>query len=61
MDIIQTDRLVFREFTQADIDNLFLLLSDPIGMKYAKNGTKVYYLTEAYVIIIILVQNINTA
>jgi len=30
MDIIQTDRLVFREFTQADIDKLFLILSDPI-------------------------------
>lgn len=34
MDIIQTDRLVFREFTQADMDKLFLLLSDPIVMKY---------------------------
>ena len=34
MDIIQTDRLFFREFTQADIDKLFLLLSDPIEMKY---------------------------
>lgn len=34
MDIIQTDRLVFREFTQADIDKLFLLLSDTIVMKH---------------------------
>ncbi|MBU3105820.1 GNAT family N-acetyltransferase [Clostridium gasigenes] len=38
MDIIKTNRLVFREFTQADIDNLFLLLSDPIVMKYC-SGT----------------------
>lgn len=34
MDIIQTNRLVFREFTQADIDKLFLLLSDTIVMKH---------------------------
>lgn len=32
-DIIQTDRLVFREFTKEDIDNLFFLLNDPIVMK----------------------------
>lgn len=38
MNIIQTNRLVFREFTQADIDNLFLLLSDQIIMKYC-SGT----------------------
>ena len=34
MDIIQTDRLVFREFTQADIDKLLLLLNETIVMKY---------------------------
>jgi len=39
MDIFQTDRLVFKEFTQADIDNLFLLLSDPIIMKYCSGTT----------------------
>jgi ribosomal-protein-alanine N-acetyltransferase len=45
MDIIQTNRLVFREFTQADIDKLFLLLSDTIVMKHCSGpiditGTK---------------------
>lgn len=34
MDIIQTDRLVFREFTQADLEPLCLLLDDPTVMKY---------------------------
>ncbi|MFD1174869.1 GNAT family N-acetyltransferase [Paenibacillus puldeungensis] len=34
MDIIQTNRLVFREFAQADLEPLFLLLSDPTVMKY---------------------------
>lgn len=34
MDIIKTERLFFRKFTQAVIDKLFLLLSDPIIMKY---------------------------
>lgn len=38
MNIIETNRLVFREFTQADIDNLCILLSDPIVMKYC-SGT----------------------
>lgn len=34
MDIIYTDRLVIREFTQVDIDKVFPLLSDPIVMKH---------------------------
>lgn len=34
MEIIESDRLIFREFTEGDIDKLFLLLSDPIIMKY---------------------------
>lgn len=34
MEVIKTDRLVFREFAQTDIDNLFLLLSDPIVMRH---------------------------
>lgn len=34
MDIIQTDRLAFREFAQADLEPLFLLLNDPAVMKY---------------------------
>jgi RimJ/RimL family protein N-acetyltransferase len=38
MDIIQTNRLVFRKFSQADIESLFFLLSDPIVMKYC-SGT----------------------
>ncbi len=38
MAILQTNRLVFREFTQADVDKLFLLLSDPIVMRYC-SGT----------------------
>ncbi len=34
MDIFQTERLVFRKFTQRDINNLFILLSNPHVMKY---------------------------
>lgn len=34
MEVIKTDRLVFREFAQTDIGNLFLLLSDPIVMRH---------------------------
>ncbi|MBY6780449.1 GNAT family N-acetyltransferase [Clostridium botulinum] len=34
MDIIYTDRLVIREFTQVDIDKVFPFLSDPIVMKH---------------------------
>ena len=38
MVIIETNRLVFREFTQDDVDELFNLLSDPIVMKHC-SGT----------------------
>jgi RimJ/RimL family protein N-acetyltransferase len=31
---VETERLIVREFTHLDIDNLYSLLSDPIVMKY---------------------------
>lgn len=34
MIITETERLVFRQFTHRDIDDLFCLLSDPIVMKF---------------------------
>lgn len=34
MDIIETNRLIFREFTKVDNDKLYQLLSDEIVMKY---------------------------
>lgn len=38
MNIIETERLVFREFTKEDIDKLYLLLSDADVMKHC-SGT----------------------
>lgn len=41
MYIICTDRLVLKEFTQADINKLALLLSDPIIMKYCSGPVNI--------------------
>jgi RimJ/RimL family protein N-acetyltransferase len=36
--VLETDRLTLREFTQADVDNLFELNSDPEVMRYITGG-----------------------
>ncbi len=32
--IVETERLALREFTMADVDNLFGVLGDPVAMRY---------------------------
>jgi RimJ/RimL family protein N-acetyltransferase len=37
--ILQTPRLILRQFTESDVDNLFSLNSDPAVMRYLTGGT----------------------
>jgi [ribosomal protein S5]-alanine N-acetyltransferase len=52
MCVIETERLVFREFTQNDKDKLHMLLSDPIVMEYC-NGPMAAEGTEKWLNLII--------
>ena len=36
---LETERLTLRQLTQADVDNLFALDSDPAVMRYLSGGT----------------------